>query len=176
VRRGDVFPIVPLTGMLAMAGARSHLVPVAGLRRLVLRHIPCDRLEDLPTPLHVVACDLRSGGEVRLSEGPLVDALLASAAIPGVFPPVAWGDRLLIDGGVIDNTPTSHALDLGADEIYVLSSGGPGEPSAAPRGGRRPAVRGLRVSAPRRVRRRAPAGRARCRAAGRSPWRGRPGA
>jgi NTE family protein len=134
VRRGHVFPIAPLTGMLAMAGARSHLVPVAGLRRLMLRHVPCDRIEDLPTPLHVVACDLRSGGEVLLSEGPLVDALLASAAIPGVFPPVAWGDRLLIDGGVIDNTPTSHALALGADEIYVLSTGGPCAIAEPPRG------------------------------------------
>jgi NTE family protein len=134
VRRGDVFPIAPVAGMLAMAGARSYLVPVAGLRRLMLRHIGCDRLEDLPTPLHVIACDLHSGAEVRLSEGPLVDALLASAAIPGVFPPVAWGERLLIDGGVIDNTPTSHALDLGADEIYVLSTGGSCAMTEPPRG------------------------------------------
>jgi NTE family protein len=134
VRRGDVFPVAPVTGMLAMAGARSHLVPVAGLRRLVARHVRCDRLEDLPTPLHVVACDLRTGAEVRLSQGPLVDALLASAAIPGVFPPVPWGDRVLIDGGVIDNTPVSHAVELGADEIYVLSTAGPCTMTEPPRG------------------------------------------
>ena len=134
VRRGHVFPIAPLTGMLAVAGARSHLVPVAGLRRLVLRHVVCERLEQLATPLHVVACDLRTGGEVRLSEGPLVEALLASAAIPGLFPPVRWGDRLLVDGGVIDNTPVSHAVELGADEIYVLSTGGPCPMTEPPRG------------------------------------------
>ncbi len=79
------------------------------------------RLENLPTPLHVVACDLRSA-EVRLTEGPLVDAVLASAAIPGVFPPVDWNGRLLMDGGVIDNTPLSHAIELGAHEIYVHRS------------------------------------------------------
>lgn len=133
-RRGDVFPVAPLTGMLGVVGARSNLVPAGGLRRLLLRHVRFQRLEELPTPLHVVACDLRTGAEVRLSEGPLVDALLASAAIPGVFPPVEWGDRLLIDGGVIDNTPVSHALELGADEMYVLSTGGPCATTEPPRG------------------------------------------
>ena len=134
VRRGHVFPIAPVAGMLGVVGARSNLVPVRALRELLLRHVPCERLEELATPLHVIACDARTGGEVRLSEGCLVDALLASAAIPGVFPPVEWGERLLIDGGVIDNTPLSHALDLGADEIYVLSTGGPCLATEPPRG------------------------------------------
>jgi NTE family protein len=77
-------------------------------------------LEDLPTPLHVIACDVRTGAEIRLSEGPVVDAVLA--ALPGLFPPVEWGDRLVIDGGVINNTPLTDALDLGAEDIYVLST------------------------------------------------------
>jgi NTE family protein len=50
---------------------------------------------------------------------------MASAAIPGVFPPIEWDGRLLVDGGVIDNTPVAHALELGADDIYVLSAAGP---------------------------------------------------
>ena len=55
-----------------------------------------------------------TGEEVLLSHGPLVDAVLASAAIPGVLPAVEWEGRLLIDGGVVNNTPLSHAIALGA--------------------------------------------------------------
>jgi len=71
---------------------------------------------------------------VLLSRGPLADAVLASAAIPGVLPAVEWDGRLLIDGGVVDNTPLSHAIALGARQIYVLPTGGPCELTAAPRG------------------------------------------
>jgi NTE family protein len=49
----------------------------------------------------------------------------ARAAVPGVFPPVEWGDRLLIDGGVINNTTLTDALDLATKEVYVLSTGRP---------------------------------------------------
>jgi NTE family protein len=123
VRRGQVFPVEPLTGLLGFLGARRNLVPAGALRRLVARHVPFDRLEELPIPLHVVACDLLAGEEVLISEGPLVDAVLASAAIPGVLPPVEWQGRVLVDGGVLNNTPLTHALELGAREVYVLPTG-----------------------------------------------------
>jgi NTE family protein len=84
--------------------------------------------------MHVVACDVLTGQEVRLSEGPLVDAVLASAAIPGVLPPVDWDGRMLIDGGVINNTPITDALDLGAEHVYVLPTAGPCALTEAPRG------------------------------------------
>jgi NTE family protein len=134
VRRGEVFPLEPFSGLLGFLGARRNLVPGGGLRRLIRRHTDCGLLEELPTPLHVIACDVLNGQEVRLSEGPLVDALMASAAIPGVLPPVEWDGRTLIDGGVMNNTPITHALELGADEVYVLPTGGPCELSHAPKG------------------------------------------
>jgi NTE family protein len=134
VRRGQIFPLEPLTGFLGFLGARRNLVPGGSLRRLVVRNVPHERLEELPIPLHVVACDVLSGDEVLLSEGPLADAVLASSAIPGVLPAVQWEDRLLVDGGVVDNTPLSQAILLGAREIYVLSTSGPCELTAAPRG------------------------------------------
>jgi NTE family protein len=129
-----VFPVNPLTGLLGFAGARSNLVPDSGLRRLIRRHITVDRLEDTLVPLHVVATDVLSGEDVRLSHGPLLEAVLASAAIPGVLPPVQWDGRLLIDGGVANNTPLSHALELGASRVYVLPTGAPCELGEAPRG------------------------------------------
>src|SRR5512142_611942 len=87
LRRGQVFPVNPLTGLLGFLGARDHLVPASGLSRLIARNVERARLEDLPIPLHVVAVDVLSGEELRLSHGPLVDAVLASAAIPGVIAP-----------------------------------------------------------------------------------------
>ena len=63
------------------------------------------------------------GREVLLSAGPAVDAVLASTAIPGVFPPVRIGGRELIDGGVANNTPISSAMKLGATRIVVLPTG-----------------------------------------------------
>ena len=64
---------------------------------------------------------------MRLSDGPLTDAVLAAAAIPGVLPPVRWRGRLLADGGIADNTPVSHAVALGARRIYVLLTQNPGD-------------------------------------------------
>ena len=132
--RGQVFPLNPLTGALGFFGARSHLVPDSGLRRLIREHVVVERLEETAVPLHVIATDLMRGEEVRLSEGPLEDAVMASAAIPGVLPAVEWGGRALIDGGVTNNAPLSHALELGAEEIYVLPTGTPCELEEPPHG------------------------------------------
>ena len=57
---------------------------------------------------------------IYLSRKVPIDAILASAAIPGVFPSVSWGNRALVDGGIVNNTPISHAVELGADRIIVL--------------------------------------------------------
>jgi NTE family protein len=134
LRRGRVFPAEPLTGFLGFVGARRNLVPAAALRHLIARHVEHERLEDLPTPLHVIACDVLTGRELRLSSGPLLDAVMASAAIPGIFPPVDWDGRLVIDGGVVNNTPITQALDLQPQRVYVLPTAGPCELTAPPRG------------------------------------------
>jgi NTE family protein len=134
LRRSQIFPVNPLSGVLGLVGARSNLVPDSGLRRVVSRHSIGDSLEDTLVPLHVIATDVLSGAELRLSEGPLVDAVMASAAIPGVLPAVDWDGRALIDGGVANNAPLSHALELGADEVYVLPTGAPCDLDHAPHG------------------------------------------
>jgi NTE family protein len=123
VSRGQIFPIKPLSGLLGFLGTRAHLVPDSGLRRLLAEHLDAELLEDLPIPLHVVAVDVITGEELLLSAGPLLEAVIASAAVPAVLPPVQWQDRQLMDGGVANNTPISHAIELGAREIYVLPTG-----------------------------------------------------
>ncbi len=100
-----------------------HLVPDSGLRRLISTHVDRRELGAMPIPLHVVAVDVVTGEELRLSHGPVLEAVLASAAVPGVLPPVRWQDRALMDGGVANNTPISHAVELGARRVYVLPTG-----------------------------------------------------
>lgn len=65
-----------------------------------------------------------------------MEAILASAAIPGVLPPVVVDGRALIDGGVVNNTPISHAVDLGAREVWVLTTGYSCALDGPPRGAR----------------------------------------
>jgi NTE family protein len=67
LRRGQAFPLNPVTGLLGFLGVRDHLVPESGLRRLILRHVEHCDLEDLAVPLHVVAVDVVTGEELRLS-------------------------------------------------------------------------------------------------------------
>jgi len=134
LNRNRVFPVNPLTGALGFIGARNHLVPDSGLRKLLREYVIAELLEDTLVPLHVIATDVLRGEEVRLSEGPLADAVLASAAIPGVLPSVSWDGRELVDGGVSNNAPIRHALELGADRVYLLPTAGPCELAEPPRG------------------------------------------
>lgn len=69
-----------------------------------------------------------------LSHGDAVDAILASAAMPGVLPAVEIDGRHFVDGGAVNNTPISHAVDLGADTIRVLATGSACALTAPPRG------------------------------------------
>lgn len=124
IKRADAFPLSLRTVVGGLAGSRDHLVPARGLRQIVERHIQLRCLTDAPIPLHLVAFDIKSGRETLLSEGRACDAVMASCSIPGIFPPVAIGDQLLIDGGVVNNTPISHAVELGAERIYVLPTQG----------------------------------------------------
>src|SRR5262249_23538331 len=121
--RKEIFPTHPIAGLLGLLGRRPHLIPSSGLRRMLTDQLGFARLEDAPIPFHVVATDLLSGTDVLLSSGDAVDAIAASAAIPGVFPPVKVNGRDLMDGGVVNNTPLSHAVALGADRVWVLPTG-----------------------------------------------------
>lgn len=122
LHRDDIFPIIPRLVAGGLLNHSDHLVPDSGLRRIVKRYLQIDRLEQASTPLHLVTFDLLTGEEVRLSTGPALDGVLAAAAIPGVLPAVRDGARVLVDGGVVNNTPISHAIELGARRIYTLES------------------------------------------------------
>ena len=123
VRRSDVFPFRPWNGLLSVLSLRNHLVDPGPLRRLLARALPGGDLRDTRLPLHVIATDALTGFETLLSDGSLVEAVLASSAIPGVFPPVERDRRLLMDGGIASNTPIAAAVALGARRVIVLPTG-----------------------------------------------------
>jgi NTE family protein len=152
LRRRDVFPLRPVAALRGLCGRTSHLVGDAPLRSLVERHVQVDLLEHSAIALHLVAVDVRSGREVRLSDGPATEAVLASAAIPAVFPAVRLGDMELIDGGVANHTPISHAVELGATTVYVLPTGDAARrPDGRPRGALAAALEATGLMAQRRL-------------------------
>ncbi len=122
LKRRELFPF-NLGSVVGVLRHRDHLVKADGLRRLLERYLPYRQLEDAPLPVHIVAADMLTGQEVLLSSGSAIDAVLASAAVPGVYPPVRIGGRWLIDGGVANNTPISVAVGLSATRVIVLPTG-----------------------------------------------------
>ncbi|MEO1982478.1 MAG: patatin-like phospholipase family protein [Fuerstiella sp.] len=90
--------------------------------------LPDMDIRDLTVPLSIVALDLYSGRKVVLTEGSLKDAVMASAAIPGVFPPVRWGSMLLCDVGMMDAIPAKIAKSYGADVTIAVDVGAQLEP------------------------------------------------
>jgi NTE family protein len=102
----------------------THLFENTGLAAVIHHSSPARSFSDLEVPLRVIATDLDTGDEVVLCRGPLKPALLASSALPGVFPIVQHDGRRLVDGGVVNNVPLWHALSGPVDRVYVLNVSG----------------------------------------------------
>jgi NTE family protein len=125
LRRQHVFPLSPWSSARGLLGRSNHLISSASLGEVLRKHLPYERLEEAAVPVHVITTELRTGRAVVMSSGPAIPALLASTAIPGVFPPVTIGRREFIDGGVANHTPIAAAMELGASRIFVLPVGYP---------------------------------------------------
>ena len=151
LRSADVFPFSWLGTALCLLGRRACLAHPHRLRALFDAELPFARLEDARIPCHVVATDALDGTEVVLSSGDAATALLASAAIPAVFPPVVVEGRALIDGGVGSNTPIAAAFALGARRIVVLPTGTPCALSTPPRGAMASGLHALNLLAMRQL-------------------------
>jgi len=83
------------------------------------------RFEDLPIPFAAVAADVETGEEVVIRQGPLYLGLAASAALPGVFHPLPWNGRWLIDGGVVNNLPADVVAGMGAELVLAVDVSAP---------------------------------------------------
>lgn len=145
VRREDVFPFTYLRALACLLGRRDHLAVPSALRALIEAELPYRQLENAALPCHVVATDALDGTEVTLSQGDAVEALLASAAVPAVFPPVTIGERPLFDGGIAIRTPLAVAVELGSTRVVVLPTGTSCALESPPRGALAIAVHALNL-------------------------------
>lgn len=103
---------------------RPGLFSLAPLRGWLRRTLPVTRFEDLAIPLTVVTTDLESGRACYWhGRGDLIEPVIASMSLPGIFPPVEIGGRLHIDGGVTNNAPLDKAQELGARSVYLIECG-----------------------------------------------------
>jgi NTE family protein len=133
ITRHMVFPGGPLASLRTLQRERNHLFPNTGLRALMSSYLGAvHTFSDLALPLGVVTTDVATAAPHLVTEGDLLPALLASAAIPGIFPPVPLGHRLLYDGGVVANVPVTQALAMGAQSLVVLDTAFPGQVPAPP--------------------------------------------
>lgn len=123
LKRSTIFPFKPVHGFLGFIGRRDSLVVSDGLRQVLSSNLRITNLEDAQIPLAVVATEVRTGSERVFRSGPALESVLASAAIPGIFPPVHIDGVAYMDGGVADHTPISTPANDGADEVFVLSAG-----------------------------------------------------
>ncbi|HKW55138.1 MAG TPA: patatin-like phospholipase family protein [Stellaceae bacterium] len=121
LRRSDIFPftVASAFGLIRHPG---NIVDPSRLRRVIEQNLPYAKLEDTHVPLNIMATNQQGLG-VRLSAGPAVEAILASTAIPGIFPTVEIGGEALMDGAVAANTPVRLAVELGASRVIILSTG-----------------------------------------------------
>ena len=118
-----VFPLNPATLASALMGRSSYLIDSGRFGTFLHRVLPVERLEHTEIPVEVLATDLSSGESVPMAEGPAVSAVMASSAIPAVYPHVVRDGRALVDGEVANGTCLDRAVRLGADEVYLLSPG-----------------------------------------------------
>jgi NTE family protein len=118
--RDTVYPQGRLHGPWLYVRQRDSVYSNEGLRKVVEGGLGFDRLEDAVVPVEVVATSLADGRERWFTFGPAVEAVLASSAIPTLFPPVEIDGERYIDGAVVNNVPVRRAIDSGATRIVVL--------------------------------------------------------
>ena len=120
VRPRDVFTLNPLRIGHSLL-RRGSLFPAERWRAFVSQNLPYERIEDAAVPLRIIATDFEDGSPVVLDSGSVVDAVMASTCLPGIFPPQRIGGHLYLDGVLSDPVPLKAAVDAGADTLYVLA-------------------------------------------------------
>jgi NTE family protein len=123
-----------LARQLGRFATRTHLHAPGPLRRLLERELGAQTtFGDLVVPFQCCAASIERAAEHWFTDGPLVDAVLASSAVPGLLPPVNIDGEHYVDGGIVNSIPVGRAVELGATTIYVLQVGRIERPLRPPR-------------------------------------------
>ncbi|MCV7397970.1 patatin-like phospholipase family protein [Mycobacterium paraseoulense] len=126
--RDQVFPGGLLAQVLLLQKVNTHLFPNTGLAAVIADFISqTATFADLTLPFAAVTTDVATARPHVVCDGPLLPALLASAAIPGIFPPVDLNGHQLYDGGLVANVPMRQAVEMGARSLVVLDCNFPGQ-------------------------------------------------
>lgn len=128
----DLFGGSPLSRARRMARERTALHSLDPLRSRLREHLGDIRFEDLAVPFECCAASIERAAEHWFSSGPLVEAVMASCAVPGLFPAVRLDGEHFVDGGMVNSIPVSRAVELGATCVYVLQVGRIERPLSAP--------------------------------------------
>ncbi len=115
-----LFPGGNLHRVMSVIMRRDHVCENSGVVQLIDDNVHVEVFEDLRVPLYISTAELVSGNHRIFHQGPLRKVLLASAALPGVFPPVEVDGTLMIDGGVVSNIPTSPAVAARPERLFIL--------------------------------------------------------
>jgi NTE family protein len=111
----------------------THLHSMEPMGRLLASVLPGPLFSDLSLPFHCVAASIEGASARWFSSGPVVPAVMASCAVPGLLPPVEIDGVHYFDGGLVDSIPVGQAVALGASVVYVLQVGRIESPLAVPR-------------------------------------------
>jgi NTE family protein len=115
-----------------MLRSGTHLHSFESLKKLLISELPGDQFADLALPFQCVAASIEGACARWFSSGPVVPAVVASCAVPGLLPPVDVDGEHFFDGGLVDSIPVGRAVALGADVVYVLQVGRIESPLAVP--------------------------------------------
>jgi NTE family protein len=110
----------------------THLHSAVPLRERIRLELGDRTFDDLAVPFQCCAASIERATEHWFSSGSVVDAVVASAAVPGLMPPAKVGDEHFLDGGIVNSIPLDRAVQLGADRIFVLQVGRVDKPLAVP--------------------------------------------
>jgi NTE family protein len=125
--RSTMFPDGPLPMVGRLLQRKGHLTTQQGLDRLLRRTLPeTATIESCKVPLAIVAADADQGRRVVLRRGRLIPAILASSALPGLWPPMEIDGRRLVDGGVVANCDVQAAVEEGMTDVLVVDVMGDG--------------------------------------------------
>ena len=126
-RARDIFPLNPVANCRTLFREGGLFSPHCW-RKFVEERAPYRTIEEAAVTLRITATNYEEGRSEVFDSGSLVDAVMASTALPGIFPPYRIGDRWFLDGAISDQLPLKVALDEGVDTIYVMAVNVPSPP------------------------------------------------
>ncbi len=119
----EVYGDRPLRTVRRAVSTGTHLFSSSPLRQRLADELGDQLIEDLPVRFQACASHIESASEYWFDHGPLVDAVVASAAVPGLLPPAEVDGQHFLDGGIVNSIPVSRAVQLGATRLFVLQVG-----------------------------------------------------